>query len=61
MSPYLKNNSSSINSYDLIFQLIWVIPGKYRTQLLDNLRADIEEYKKKLMKDNSENIVKILP
>ena len=61
MSPYLKNNSSSINSYDLIFQLIKVIPEKYRTILLDTLRVDIVDFKQKLVKDNSENIVKILP
>lgn len=61
MSPYLKNNSASINSYDLIFQLIWVIPEEYRTNLLGTLRADIEVYKEKLTKENSENIVKIMP
>ena len=49
LGPYLKNNLSSLNSYEVIFQLISVIPGRSRTELLADLTGEIRSIKKQLL------------
>ena len=68
LGPYLKNHSASICSYELIFELVSIISQKERTQLIQNLTTDIDNYKKKLITEinekgerDRENIIKILP
>lgn len=62
MGPYLKNHCASQNSYDLIFQIIRVLPPKQRALVLDHLREEIQILKDDLIFKMEEGcVVKILP
>lgn len=62
LGPYLKNFTSSQSSYDLIFALLRVMPEKSRSSVFDNLKAEIDEYKKDLIERMDEDCTyQVLP
>jgi hypothetical protein len=54
MNPFLKNNMPSHGVYDMIFQLIWVIPARFRSLLLVQLKNEIKEIRQKLFRSSAE-------
>ena len=43
--PYLKSNCASLSSYELIFQLMTVIPVKWRHLVLLDIQREVKECK----------------
>ena len=49
LNPYLKNDQSSLNSYNLIFELIETIPDKFRSLVLSSMKFNLIEVKEEIM------------
>lgn len=45
LGPYLKNNCSSFNTYECIFNLFAIIPPKSRTNVVEKITNRIKEAK----------------
>jgi len=54
LGPFLKNYTSSQNSYDLIFQLLRLLPDDSLAMVFDGLKIEIDEYKKDLIQKSEE-------
>ena len=64
MAPFLKNNCSSFNTYECIFNLFAIIPQKSRTNVIEKITNGLKEAKKKMifyMDEDQEEIQKVLP
>ena len=59
LGPYLKNTTSSIGQYDMIFQMISVIRPKDRTTLVDLLEKEIRKFKYALIYGETEDNKKV--
>lgn len=62
MSPYMKNYSASIVSYNCIIQLFQIMSEKQRPEIIDNLQDEILLLKEALKKkEQNTDIYKIMP
>ena len=49
LNPFLKNDQSSLNAYNLIFELIETNPDKFRSLVLSSMKFNIIEVKEEIL------------
>lgn len=43
LAPYMKNNSASINSMEMIYDLMHIMTQKHRASVIDNMIQELKE------------------